>query len=844
MWYLPPSGTIPRTACGRSDALRNPGTGVRESAKDAKPVIPHIMPRLHPAPILMLLLAWVLPSRAETIIGIVEDGPEPRSLVPVAQLETEIQALVGDEFDIRLPADKRLNGGWSLAGVRAAIQKLLDDPEVDIVIAMGLSASHQAARIEDLPKPVIAAFVADAQLQSFPAVRWQNRIASGKDNFTYLASVRLAEEGQATPGQTTVDEAIEVFHDAVGFRHLVIVVDRLTLESLPVLVSSKAQEITARLNVETTVIAFDNSVVDLLDSIPDGADAVFVGPLLRLDGDGIRALADGLIEKRLPSFSILGRAELVHGLLMASAGRAEDEVRYTRRLALNVQRILLGDEAGEIDVRISEPQRLAINMRTANAIGFYPRYAVLADAEQLYAEALAAGDPLSLADAMAEALQANLSLDVAAIDPLLASEDVRLARSQLLPQLGIGVLAVRIDEDRANPVVQPERSTDAEISGSQVVYSDDVRAALVISRFLQRASGFAYQTEVLDTLQSAAQNYITVLRARALETVRRSNLEVTRANLELARLRLSIGASGRADVLRWESELAADRQDLVAAEADSRVALTAFNQTLNRPQNRNFTPADEDLTSSIALFQEARFRALIDNAAVWELFQNFSVQQSLAQSPELKQADEIVAAQGRQLLAAKRRYYVPELTLSGAFGSNLDRGGAGSDVSALGLDDESWSVGLSASWPLFSSGALRARLNQDRYSLMRAERSRRALAEQLETRTRVALQQASGTYPSLEFSAEAAEAAGENLELVTDAYRRGAVSVTELIDAQNAALAARLRAVDARYAYLADLVDILRATGDFSLLVDPGSTEAWFQAVETYIRERGDSAER
>ena len=118
-------------------------------------------------------------------------------------------------------------------------------------------------------------------------------------------------------------------------------------------------------------------------------------------------------------------------------------------------------------------------------------------------------------------------------------------------------------------------------------------------------------------------------------------------------------------------------------------------------------------------------------------------------------------------------------------------------------------------------------------------RSRDALAEQLETRTLVALHRASGTYPSLEFASEAAAAASENLGLVTDAYRTGAVNVTELIDAQNAALAAELRAVDARYAYLIDAVDVLRATGSFALLVEPEGTEEWFQAVESYIRDRG-----
>jgi outer membrane protein TolC len=265
---------------------------------------------------------------------------------------------------------------------------------------------------------------------------------------------------------------------------------------------------------------------------------------------------------------------------------------------------------------------------------------------------------------------------------------------------------------------------------------------------------------------------------------------------------------------------------------------------LNRPKNQPFVPKDENIAQSIALFEDERFRAFIDNAAVWEIFQDYLVAETLRQAPELGRLERLTAAQERQVTAAKRKFYVPELALGGSWGSNLNRGGAGSDLSQTGVDDESWSVGLTASWPLFTSGALRAQLNTERLSLRQLERSRAAIAEQLETRTRVALHRASGTYPSLEFSAEAADAAVENLGLVTDAYRTGAVSVTQLIDAQNAAVTAELRAVDARYAYLIDVVDILRATGDFSLLVDPGRTEAWFQNVESYIRERGAAGGR
>lgn len=773
-----------------------------------------------------------------------EDGPLPRPIVSPAQLQREIFELAGNEFDVSMPAEKRIDGGWSIAGVRRALEQLLRDPDVDIIITTGLISSNEAARIENLSKPVIAMITVDVQLQELPAIRSGGKVVSGKKNFVYLARVSLADGMEGGLEQTNVDEAIDIFHDTVGFDHLAVLIDRVTIEAVPRLAAEKARDVSERLGVRTTVVPFDGSVDAMIDALPVDVDAVLVAPLLRLDAADMQALAGRLIERRLPSFALLGRTELVHGFLMTSGGRVEDSLRYARRLALNVQRIMLGDEAAEIDVRVAEPQRIAINMRTADAIGFYPRYAILVDAEQLYGDELLQGDPLGLPQAMAEALQANLNLAAAGYDPLVASENRRLARAQLLPQLGVGARATRIDEDRANPLVQAERSTDAQITGSQIIYSDDVTAAWTIAALLESAANYGYETAVLDTLQAAARGYLSVLRARALEQVRRSNLEVTRTNLELARLRQSIGASGRGDVLRWESQLATDRQNLVAAEADRRVALAAFNQTVNRDKNRSFVPADSDVSRSIAVFQDPRFRAFVDNAAVWELFQDFVVRETLANAPELAELDRLLVAQERQVLASRRKYYVPELALSGTYGTNLNRSGAGSSLAMTGLDDESWSIGLSASWPLFSGGALRAILNRERFSLHQLERSRAALAEQLETRARIALHSAAGTYPAIEFSEEAARAASENLNLVTDAYRRGTVSVTELIDAQNAALAASLRAADARYAYMADAVDVLRAYGDFGLLLDPGSTELWFQQVESYIRAQGYDATR
>ena len=151
----------------------------------------------------------------------------------------------------------------------------------------------------------------------------------------------------------------------------------------------------------------------------------------------------------------------------------------------------------------------------------------------------------------------------------------------------------------------------------------------------------------------------------------------------------------------------------------------------------------------------------------------------------------MIVAQDRELVAARRRFYIPQVSLQAGVGNNLNRGGAGSNLSGLGIDDESWNIGLVATLPLYNGGALRATNARARRALRQLELERLNLREQIEAGMRIALHQTGGSYPAVELSADAARAANENLVLITDAYSKGAVSVTDLIDAQNAHLCHR-----------------------------------------------------
>ena len=114
-------------------------------------------------------------------VGIVLDGPWERNDETLAVFQKEILDLTRPEFDVRFPPDKRLLADFTLASVRAAVDGLLADPDVDLVLTLGPIASAYACRRGSLPKPVIAAFVLHAEVQGIPV----NEGADGERVFTF-----------------------------------------------------------------------------------------------------------------------------------------------------------------------------------------------------------------------------------------------------------------------------------------------------------------------------------------------------------------------------------------------------------------------------------------------------------------------------------------------------------------------------------------------------------------------------------------------------------------------------------------------------------------------------------
>ena len=114
-----------------------------------------------------------------------------------------------------------------------------------------------------------------------------------------------------------------------------------------------------------------------------------------------------------------------------------------------------------------------------------------------------------------------------------------------------------------------------------------------------------------------------------------------------------------------------------------------------------------------------------------------------------------------------------------------------------------------------------------------------ALAELIEQRVRTALHRTRSAYTAIRLSRQASDAAESNFVVVRDAYSRGTVSILDLLDAQNAALVADLRAATAVYEFVRALMEVERAAARFDFFLTPQDQSDWFTRVDRYFTEHG-----
>jgi outer membrane protein len=417
--------------------------------------------------------------------------------------------------------------------------------------------------------------------------------------------------------------------------------------------------------------------------------------------------------------------------------------------------------------------------------------------------ALADESPLSLLAAAQQALESNS--DLASQRRALGADRqaVSLARSPLLPQIGLGGRAQIIDSDRAddNRGVSTERAAGFAASVTQVVYDESDWAGWQVQQHTFDAQQQQLESFRLGVVGDVSTAYFELARSTALGSIQERNRELTRANLETTRARVAGGYSSERELLRWQTQLSQNDSDVEQA----RVAVLTNRFELNRLRRR---PREESVEAIPASIEQHGFVYARDGIAKQLVaperdrqLRNYLVRVGLARSPNLKAIDAAIAAEERALTASKRAFWLPTLSVS----AGVDYLAAHSDTSS-DLNQLEWGARADLAFPLFEGGAKLASYRQAREIVESLRIERRARVEALDDGIRSAFARASGAYRSVGYAQAGEAAAQKNYEFVHEGFVLGVADYIDLLDAQNQLLMAQLASLNALYDFFAQLL--------------------------------------
>jgi outer membrane protein TolC len=399
---------------------------------------------------------------------------------------------------------------------------------------------------------------------------------------------------------------------------------------------------------------------------------------------------------------------------------------------------------------------------------------------------LGAAEPVTFEDAVKRALAHNTSALVAAQEIVRAEGLMGQARSASLPLVVLGGSWTLLDHDRilSGRLVQPGSS----LQGTATLTVPLLAASRWYS-WAHAAEGIDVATlsdaDVRRTVAiTAARAYLTVVAAHRAVDVSESAVKVGRAHEDFAVARRKGGVGNELDVKRAE-------QERWAAE----VQLQAANTLLARGRE--------------ALGVVCGAAGPLDSMGV----------PAVKFYPDLAQAEQGVP--GRQdVKAAAGRAQLAGAVWKDSWSDWLPViiGGIQGYVQTADVPPtppSGWVAQMLLTFPLYEGG-LRPAQSKERGALAReADEALQGLVRQARSEVRLSFETTRYAYAGYDAARRGAESAVAALELANQAYRAGATSNLELIDAERRARDAATTAVIAEDAVRQANLDLLAAAGRF-----------------------------
>jgi|GEM_PF-726200 len=747
----------------------------------------------------------ILPENADVLLGV---------------MQNEIRSVVGQDATINFPESGIYINNLSLQTAQENFEAVNENPDVDIILAFGAINNVIVTGAERHDKPTILFGTITQDFSTFPV----GAETSGINNLSLILTSQ------------SIRDDLSIFHQLVGFRNIGLVFEDYIMGVLPV--QETISPILDSLNVDYRIINFETAD-DIIDGL-NGIDAVYFANTFFLTEQEVTEISQVLIDKGLPSFTSSGSREVELGI-MASNQTDDNLDQFFRRIALNIEAIVNGQNASELPTYLETNEQLILNFNTASLVGGPLKYSLIYNTRIVgeLRNVLSERD-YSLLEVLTEVTERNLALQSSNLDVELSNQDVKTAVSDLFPNLESNLTTSMIDPElaRSSNGQNPEFSTTGNLTLSQVVYSQDILTNIFIQRAFKDAQVSTNKSDELDVILDAANAYFNALIARSNLEITIQNLEVTRRNLQIAEQNYEAGLTGKSDVLRFQSQMAQDVQNMIETVSLLEFSFSEINRVLNYPLDREIDILPIDLDNEV--FSELDFDNLsrfLDDVTSRHTFVQFLIDEAIRQSPEIEALTQQLNVANASIRLATTGRFIPDVALQGQYNYTFSRSGAGSTFPTgfVAPPDGYYSLGLSFSLPLFQQNKQNinlqiAKITKNQIEVL-IDQTKQNIERQVENNALDALNQIS----NIQLSEISVASAAENLDLTQTAYSNGAVNIIQLIDAQNNLLNAQIANNNALYNFMLTALRLERSLGFYFFQMDESSRQAFKNRIQEYI---------
>jgi len=389
---------------------------------------------------------------------------------------------------------------------------------------------------------------------------------------------------------------------------------------------------------------------------------------------------------------------------------------------------------------------------------------------------------LTLEDSILMALENNPAIKIADAERVTADWAIKEAKGDKLPKLNITHTDTRIG---ANSGVGNTFKNGIGL-GMDLYTGGRLEAGVEKAELTYKSADIGVEKSRQQVQLDATTGYYNILQAMNVMKVSQESVDMMVGHLKNVQAQYGVGVVAKSDVLRSEVEVANYQQKMIIAQNGYELAVSKLNNVLGLPLDTEIKVKDE--------LKHEKYGISMDD----------SIKEAMLHRPDAIQADYNIAIAKASVKAAKAGK-LPTLSAAASTGW--------SDSKFPGTENNTWSIGLTASWNAFDSGVTNSRIKQadttELKSVVQAKQAKDAI--QLEVRQAyLNMNEADKRISNTEVAVEKAE---EDFKISGVRYSAGVGTNIDVIDAQVALTQAKNNYIQAMYDYNTSRANLDKAIG-------------------------------